>query len=257
VNTQGPYFPHPYNQGGLNVVPAQTIPVLVGKNGFIEVINLTGFLLRVGFQSMGTILQEGRSKVIYKIVQDIQGTQMVTLIAPPKAFPALVPGGTGFFSIPLSNQAATGPNPPGVYLNSYEEGEIEWYPPVALGAADTQGSYFMQASAVSVALSMLLPNTSTVYGVAPADGICYLLGFDLSSGTPAAGNTQDLTISNLFQQPDGSSSLLYRYAFQTTAGIIDRVRFPTPIPNNFGTQITFAMPSASTTVRVNAYYSLT
>lgn len=259
MNTQGPYYLSPYGEGpGEFGQISLEIPVILGRNGYLEVINLSNYNIKVSLQSMGAVTQEARSKVLYKIVQDIQGTQMITLSTPPDG---VSPISARFIRLPISYEnGETGFF--GVWFNTYEEGEIEPYGPVSISNPPAQSSYFISKSS-GAPLSLTLPNTATYYGVPANLGTCDLIGFDLTStGATAANASFLLNIGNLNNQPDGSTALFYQQAAASGASIVPLiVRFPTPIPNFGGLQITFNLTAsagfAGATFDLNAYYTLT
>jgi len=269
MNRQGPYYLFPYLSNafltlgsGFQGFPKVEIPIVIGTDGLVEVINLTNFGLTVTMQSQGNAYQDARSKCMYKLV-GTQGQQMITLAvnletAPPASFgpgPAI----NGPYQLPLALENAIGINAfyP-VWLNVYEKNEAEWYPPVALSPPPAQQIYFASLAAPG---TLILPTTHDVYPAVPlTNGVCYLLGFDTSSNNGAtAASSGNLTISNLAQQPDGSTSMIYHLVNTTTAGFSLSIRFPTPIPGNGGgSPITIVLPAVSTASEsLIAYYSLT
>jgi hypothetical protein len=256
MNTQGPYYINPY--GGQFGPASRDIPVIVGRFGYVEVINTSFYNIFVTLQSMGTVYQEARSKVLYRLVQESQGTQMVTILARPNANS---PESARQIRLPVSLQnGETGLL--GIFINTYEEGEIEPYPPQALAGAAAPSSYFASADGTA-GFSLVLPNTSTFFGVAAPLGTCDLLGFDCTLSFPSTSASGALVISNLNNQPDGSTILSYQIG-QFTASINQEnvapllVRYPTPLPNFLGSQITFTVPNISSAhIYLNAYYSLT
>lgn len=261
MNTQGPYYLNPYNSSNFGP-PQLDVPIIVGRNGFMEIVNLSNYELIVSLQAMGTVFQEARSKVIYQIVQDIMGTQMLHLVTPGNNTPPSPYPPNRFVRLPVSYQnGETGFF--GIWVNTYEEGEIQWYAPVPLADPPSQSSYYASKSGGS-GLSLVLPNTATFFNsVDSALGTCDLLGFDLSSGGATGANaSMTLTISNLNNMPDGSTTLSYAAAAATGNSITPiQVRFPTPIPNLLGAQITFSLSTSAgftgTTFCLAAYYSLT
>ena len=256
MNTLGPFYINPY---GGQFGPAQRdIPITLGRNGLLEIINTSNYNIYVSLQAMGTCYQEARSKKIYRIVQDVQGIQMLHVEARPDASS---PESTRFVRLPVSFQnGETGIL--GIFLNTYEEGEAEVYPPVALSNPPAESSYFASKDGTA-GFTLTLPNSSTFFGVPPALGTCDILGFDVSLSFPSTTANGALIIAGLNNQPDGSATLSYEIGQLTTSSAELNVaplivRFPTPLPNFLGSQITLTVPNLSGAhIYLNAYYSLT
>lgn len=254
MNTLGPYFLNPYQQNSpASAVGKFDIPIVIGTNGYVEVVNLTNFNCQVTFQSRGTAFQEARSKVLYKMTQAQQGIQMLTLQTPQYQLPN--PPRYVRLSVAYQN-GETGFLP--VWVNTYEEGEIEPYAPVSLANPPAQSSFFASKE-VHAGGTLVLPNTFTFYGTVPSnEGTCDLLGFDYTSNGSASTSSGNLTITNLNNQPDGSTSIQYHILLTASTGFVLSIRYPTPIPNFAGTQITFTAPNIGASgADLIAYYSLT
>lgn len=258
MNTVGPFTLNPYInsfQGtSANQIP---VPITVGRGGLVEVINLSDYVIQLGFQSKGNVTQEASSKVLYKIVADIQGTQMVQLSAPPYFFTQL---GSSFTSIqPPSTQAASGQLHNLVWFNVYEEGEIEPYSPVSLLPYSPKRTAVITATSSSAPLILTLPTTLSVFS-APMS-ICYCTGFDLTADGPGAAVSSTLVISGIQSFDGGSGSLNYTIAQFTGAIFVPLfVRFPAPlvsiITSQAGNPMVFTLGNLNAKVSLNVYYFL-
>lgn len=254
MNTLGPYIVEPFNflqsQGAENHLQ---IPVQLSQNGLIEVINLSHFALNLNLQAKGQVVQEPRSKVIYKGVAAITGTQMID-ISIPLLYTSANGVGNTLYNVGLAKN-----NPSSVvFVNSYEEGEIEWYPPVSLGTSVLQSiSNFMSSGATTSAITLTLPNTANLWvSTNPIFAACYLTGFDLSLDNNPTSTAGTMTITGLRQQQDGSNTLFYRLRTTTAAQIqVITVRYPDPIPNQYGQNIVLNVPAlGGASMTLNAFY---
>jgi len=261
MNTQGPYYLNPYGGYGQ---PQIDISYLIGQKGFIEIINLTNFSFVATFQSQGNVYQEPRSKVLYKAVGAQQGQQTLHLsstvpqpliVFPPNRLPPSLQNGA-------NGQLA-------IWVNIYQEGEIEAYSPIPLSPPPVESSFYVTATIVTSG-SLLIPTTSTYFRtltggtiIPDGSGTCDLLGFDLTSNA-ASASSGTLTISNISSVADGiNHSIIYELAAPTTTPLAPLIiRWPTPIPNLVGSpgfnQPTFTIAGlTSGTHQLTVYYSLT
>lgn len=254
MNTVGPYTLNPYiasfqGTSANNIA----VPILVGKNGYVEVINLSDYIIQLAFQSKGSAIQESNSKVLYKITADIQGTQMIQLSAPP------------FFNNqfrspqPPETQSASGQVHNLIWFNVYEEGEIEPYSPVSLQPYNPLRTAVLTATASSAPITLTVPTTISQFG-APVS-ICYVTGFDLTASAPAANTITSLVISGIQAYDGGSTSLNYTIA-QLVNVIFPPIiiRFPAPIvatiSGSVSSPIVFTLGNMQTQVSLNVYYFL-
>lgn len=254
----GPYYLLPYEGSPLSATQIRstiTIPFSVGEDGIIEVINLSNFNLSVAFDTMGTAFQEARSKVMYRSQQGQIGSQTVTISTPANG---VSPAGNRYIRLPCSYQnGETGFL--GVSLNIYQAGEVDWAAPVSLTLPPAQSCYFATKNGTA-GYTLVLPTTATFFMNVPLTlGTCDLLGFDYTGRDATGAGGGNLTISNLNNQPDGSTTIVY--SLFSNSGITQQpliVRFPSPIPNALGNQITFTVPNLNTAFStLTAYYSLT
>lgn len=258
MNTVGPFTLQPYInsfQGvSANNIP---VPILIGKNGFVEVINLSDYIIQLGFQSKGNVIQESNSKVLYKIVADIQGTQMIQLSAPPYFFNQL---GSSFNSTqPPSTQSASGQVHNLVWFNTYEEGEIEPYSPVSLQSYSPKRVAVKTATANAAPITLTIPSTRDAFGSQMS--ICYVTGFDLTGSGPTVNTGTTLVISGIQSFDSGDTTLNYTIA-QFTGTIFPPlfVRFPEPLVSTISGSssfpIVFTLGQMNTQVSLNVYYFL-
>ena len=247
----GPFNVNPF----LSRYPNSPVPLQVGRNGLVEVINLTAFDIFVSLPVLGTIFQESRSKVVYRASEATQGAQLLSVQRTASGTFANIPNRV--VRVPYVGQNGE-IGFLGIYVNVYEEGEIEWYPPVALSPPASQ-TCFYESTFSTTNLSFSLPTTASFFGAPANEAYCNLLGFDFSGNAPSANISTALAITNLNNQPGGSTQLLYKVAANTGQQVPHyEVRFSTPIPNFSGQAITFSVSGATGVDMVlNAYYSLT
>lgn len=95
-----------------------SIPIVfvTNSNSLLEIINRSGFELLIDMPTGGAVIQEARSKAIYRM-QGIQGQQVITIQA--QMAHDYVFGWNGSFS-PAYDR---------FFVNIWQQGEIDWYPP--------------------------------------------------------------------------------------------------------------------------------
>lgn len=235
-----PNFPNQAPQ--LLNAPAIVTSYSIGRNGYIEVINYSPFLINVNLGGgNGSAFQEPYSKVLY-LSQRMSMGQLALTVTPIR-------------SLMTHNQAAQLVATPWLILNTYEANEVEPYAPIALTPPPLQQpcSLFFFGAFPSAG-TLTLPGGGT-YNPAVSD--TFLLGFDLTLGTASAAAEADMTINNLIQQNSNSfGPLKYRLKVNTSTPAPPlNVRFPGPIPNTPGQAINFSVPTLSNgTIDLIAYF---
>lgn len=242
-----------YTLGPFNLLeigsPPTQITVNVGKNGFVEILNYTGFLFQVGIGTFGTCWHDAYGRAIYPI-QNAMGPQTISIGI------AVSPDIDSCFGQPnLLFQEASGFGDiiGRYYINVYQEGEAQWYPPYSMTNPVPQMlSGYATKTAVGASLSLSLPIQAPVGGL----GRCYLTGFDFTCGINTTPTSATLTLTNVIAQESGSSSLAWRFTTGANGLPLQQVRFPAPIPNDPGNQPTYSIGSLGATAILNAYYYL-
>lgn len=254
MNTFGPYVINPYqiNTGAFDANSIE-IPLQLSAGALFEVLNWSNFFVKISLQARGSVIQDPLSKICYRAVQGAFGTQMLS-IRIDNIF------ATQFAPVaPLLQPLQEQHNSPNVgstlWVNTYEEGEIDWYPPTALQQQQPSGTTNFCRGSGAAGFTVSVPTTGTRYqGIARP--VSYITGFDLTSqqGASAAGG-QILTIQNLLAQDDGSTQIRYHGDVSTTDGIEPLiVRFPAPLINDpsSNTQVQFVVANTG-----GAFFNLT
>lgn len=253
----GPYFVQLYqfNQRVVNINS--------GKASYLEILNYGPAMLQVNFQSGGTLWHGGRKQAIYKLVDQNQGAQTITITIPMlfsyvDAFIAPnVPLQILNFTEPSHLSPANAP----FFVNIYQDGEIDWYPPFELSSLINKVTNFTTHAPAAGPYTLLVPTTATAFTltrVPAAFQNTYLTGFDITIDAASASTTGTMTITNLQTQDDGSNQLAYRLRSMTVPDAqLYSIRFPDPISNQSNSQITFNMPSlGDAQIALNVFYFL-
>lgn len=259
MKSYGPFVLQPYIDSSLGAsANSMQIPIQVGVGGYIEVINLSDYLIQLTFQSQGSVFQESNSKVLYRAVEAL-GTQVVQVIVPKYMLSQFNPAQ----SFP-ETQSASGQLHNMLFLNVYEAGEIDPYSPVSLQAMNPKRIAQVNISGnFTTTQTLTIPDTFTAFG-APVS-VCYCLGFDFTAGAPTAATTSVLTISNIEGFDGGATQMFYVFAaFPTTTYAPVSIRFAQPLVNRpifnptTGTDapLTFSLTATQATTALNVYYYL-
>lgn len=221
----------------------QVIPYQLGQYGLVEVINFSPFVINVALGGgNGSINQEQYSKCIYRAQQGAMG-QLTLTVTPLQC------------SMNFNSSAILGLEPV-VIVNTYQDGEIEPYPPFSLNIppAFTCPQF---ASFADVQNTTVTVDGSAGGSYTPPVSDHWLLGFDYSQGAGSAVSSGDLTIQNLAETMGSTNGkLLFRLRAETSGPpTLLQVRFPGPLPNNPGFPIQFVCPNLTgVTANLNVYY---
>jgi len=213
--------------------------VQVGRNGLIEFINLSSFDLQVDLP-MGSITIEQRSKSIWRLPEAYQG--QVPLTVTPVLVYVLQPiTGAQFFANPVAGIASV------LWINTYEEGEIEWYPPASLGSAGPGQSFFLSTNTNPPAI------TIGPFVAYPLSGI-YLWGLDVTGNQPTANSAGVISIAGLV-------SGTWQIELSQVTGVVMQpllVRWSPPMASTLGGTITLtcSAPMTGANLRTTLYYTV-
>lgn len=224
------------------------LPVIL-RSGWMEIINKTPYDLQFNLQPGGLIYQDSWSKCVYKLTD---AGQAVEVFVQPGAG-NYTPGNV---YQPITNIVMSPPNAL-IAVNVYEEGEIEWYPPIALSPQYPSGQN--TTGYTNYGILGVSPFNSAVTVGNPANSTVpyYLLGFDFTYGLASTATGGTLKIGNIMTNFDQltNNALFYQIGGNSQYANPLIVRFPTPIYILNGGAV-FTPPALSgVTNSINIYYT--
>lgn len=258
-----PQLPFEYIAGLLNArnlplpisefhVTQPTVPFTLGENGIVEVINYSPFVLNVNVIGGNvSVNQEPYSKCAYRAQNAAMGQLSLTL----SALQCL---------LNFNSSAALGLTPIAI-VNTYQDGEIDLYAPVALSIPPFQTCPQYASFQGNTGPTTITVDASAGGSYTPPVSDHWILGFDLTFESSSAATSGTMTIQNLAESLSNAaggsvaSSLQYRLrTAPNTANLFSAsliVRFPGAIGNAPGFPIQFLMPALSNyTFDLNVYY---
>lgn len=216
--------------------------VFVGRAGLIEFINESMLDITVTMPQ-GTIIIEQRSKTIWKIPTYLQG-QVSIAFAPIYQY-QIQPQGIAFFqNNPVMGTASV------LWINTYEDGETEWYPPIALGALSSSNgaAFFKSATAPNGVVTNIIIGPFVSY----PNSCIFLWGVDSHAEAPSATANATLTISGLI-----GGQINYEVgAFLNSFPQQLSVRYSPPLSSTAGGSITVSAPAWTANRFTTVYYTV-
>lgn len=214
--------------------------VYAGRNGLIEFINLGIFDLQVTLP-MGDVTIEARSKSIWQLPEAYQGQ------VPLQITPVLIynlqpsPPVTQFFAQPVAGTASV------LWINTYEEGERDLYPPTSLGAPGPGQSFFVSTNTNPPAI------TIGPFAAYPLSAI-YLWGLDVTGNQPTANSAGVISIAGLV-------SGTWQMELSQVTGVVMQpllVRWSPPLASTLGGTVALTTSAAMTgaNLRTTLYYTV-
>lgn len=217
------------------------ITFTTNRGGLLEIINRGSFDLLVNIPTGGQVIQEARSKCIWRL-QDLQGQQVVTIQA--QMTHDEIYGWNGTFS-PFYDR---------FYVNVYQAGEIDWYPPVSLTIPQIDGGVQSKTVAANGGTSgAILTIPAAVPGPPLTNGYLQLCGFDVEVTASGTFENHQMQVSGV---GGPTSTLEYTIASLVGDTWAFAPRWDPPLTGRANTAIVFTLvvPFTSAITRLNAYW---
>lgn len=249
MQAQGPYLIDPGQlPGSYNF----EVPVNVGPGSYVELINLSAYDLHIRIDR-GDFTMPARKQWLIPMSESAYGQQQMN-ITPINQYVPVNPDANNVFA---QINTAVNTLQPILWVNVYQQGEIEPYPPIDLGQAVGWPQGPLQLASAQAATGNPLTLTVPPNVSLPSYQNVYIFGFDLTATQPtAAFQTPNIQIANLF---GGTANYALGAQGATAAnGQIPGLfpRFNPPIWGKNGQSVVFSLPSLNSAIDLNVWYAL-
>lgn len=216
------------------------IPIIfvTNSNSLLEIINRSGFELLIDMPTGGSVVQEARSKAIYRM-QGIQGQQVVTIQAQQA------------HDINYGWNATFSPSYDKFFVNIWQEGETEWYPPTSITEPEIHGGVSNATASVNGGTSGTILTIPAASPTPPlTNGYLQLTKFQVSVTASAAFENHE------FQLTGAGTTLEYTVASKVNDTFWQQEVWDPPLTSDANTALVFKLvvPFTSAILRLNAFW---
>ncbi len=218
------------------------VTVTTGQNGWIEFLNYSNFIYILTIPGLGQTVLAAATRQIFPLPNPDMGSQ--TVYGSAIISRGLSPG-------PFFGSASSTCTPSQIiYVNSYQNQEIEWYAPIPLQLtpALNAGAIFTATGTGAGSATLPAPVPTPPLGI----GINVVTGFDFNVGHNGAYTDGVLTTSGFFGNP------AWQVSSNPTSVFNLMETFPQPLLGNQNSAQTWTVPALGSgptpTWHLNIYY---